>query len=430
MSSKICAIRCEGIGKRYLVPRRQTGGGALGQLRDHLKEFTALAGRNEGDYFWALRDVSFDVNPGEVMGIVGRNGSGKSTLLKILSGVTVPSEGRAELRGRIGSLLEVGTGFNPDMTGRENVFMGGALLGLSQAEIHAKLDEIIDFSGIGQFIDVPVKRYSSGMYVRLAYSVASLLRSDILILDEVLAVGDAGFREKSEKNISRLAKDGRTVLLVSHSMSAIRHMCDRAIVLQDGRLVADGLADDAVRDYLHLLHDGPSAAAVRTLPARVDLADRTDENWPRSFKTIKWIETATAGRATRVFRTGDQLIVRIGYEMPQPVETCYFSLIVTNDVGERMFVCYSYHDNDRVSFPQAGVIECRIDKLLLLDGNYDLSVDFGRVAGELRFLDYLHNATEIVVEQGGYLGKRPNVRNQGIIAQRTTWAVAAPVATG
>ena len=213
MSSDV-VIRVEGLGKRYIAPHRAGRDGLRVRLAAHLKEYVPFLRQGEDDYFWALKDVSFEVKRGEILGILGRNGSGKSTLLKILSGITQPTEGRAWLKGRIGSLLEVGTGFHPEMTGRENVFFSGAMLGLSQREVRAKFDEIVDFSGIEEFIDMPVKRYSSGMYVRLAYSVASMLRSDILILDEVMAVGDAAFREKSQKNIENAAGDGRTILFV------------------------------------------------------------------------------------------------------------------------------------------------------------------------------------------------------------------------
>lgn len=424
MSSDI-VISCEEISKRYLVPHAHNeASGLIDDLRDHLKEYTGLAGRDEdSDYFWALKNISFKVSEGEILGIVGKNGSGKSTLLKILSGVTEPTSGRAWLKGRIGSLLEVGTGFHPDMTGRENVYMSGALLGLTQAEIRKQFDEIVDFSGIERFIDIPVKRYSSGMYVRLAFSVASLLHCDILILDEVLAVGDAAFREKSERVINRIANDGRTVLLVSHSMSSIRHMCQRAIVLNEGRMVADETPEEAVRSYLHIVHEKTSGKIdIRTLPPRVDLADKEDEDWPRPFNTVKWVELIGPDGPTRSFRTGDKMIVRIGYAMPELVDPCYFTIFVLNDIGERNFVSYSYHDHDRVSFPQAGIVECVIDELLLLDGVFTIEIDFGRVLGEgVKYLDYLPRTIEFAVEQRNYLGARPNVRNQGSFAQRTRW---------
>ena len=249
------AVRVRGLGKRYLVPQRhensELAGVAEPDRRTRLKEFfPGLLGASGKDYFWALRDVSFDVRPGEVYGIVGENGSGKSTLLKILSGVTPPSEGEAVLRGRVGSLLEVGTGFHPDLTGRENVFFNGALLRIPQAEIREKLEDIIRFSGIGDFIDVPVKRYSSGMYVRLAFSVSALLDSDIMILDEVLAVGDAAFRVKTETGIKEAINAGRTVLFVSHNPKAVASICNRGMILHKGRMMFEGSAKDVLAEYL------------------------------------------------------------------------------------------------------------------------------------------------------------------------------------
>ena len=187
---------------------------------------------------------------GEILGVVGENGSGKSTLLKILSGVTPPTEGYAEIRGRVGSLLEVGTGFHPDLTGRENILFNGSLLGIRTAEIRSKLDAIIDFSGIGEFIDVPVKRYSSGMYVRLAYAVASLLQSEIMILDEVLAVGDEHFRGKTQDHIRKATSAGKTILFVSHNPRAIMQICDRGIILDRGKMVFEGQAKEVIAEYL------------------------------------------------------------------------------------------------------------------------------------------------------------------------------------
>ncbi|MFZ5734945.1 MAG: ABC transporter ATP-binding protein, partial [Pseudomonadota bacterium] len=255
MSSEF-AIRCENLGKRYLVPARQQDAGSMGSLVGHLKEYTSLVGRDDNDYFWALRNVSFEIKRGEILGIVGRNGSGKSTLLKILSGVTDPTEGRAEIRGRVGSLLEVGTGFHPDMTGRENVFMAGALLGLSQSEIAAKLDEIIDFAEIDRFIDVPVKRYSSGMYVRLAFSVASLLRSDILILDEALSVGDAVFQQKCFKRLAELRGSECTVVIVSHDLNTISTLCNRMLIMDRGHIKGDGDPSSMTLEYQKILFGG------------------------------------------------------------------------------------------------------------------------------------------------------------------------------
>jgi lipopolysaccharide transport system ATP-binding protein len=233
-----------------------------GHLRDRLasevaatarrlrERFASAAARTPPPTIWALRDVGFDVRPGEVMGVIGGNGAGKSTLLKILSRITPPTEGRAELHGRIGSLLEVGTGFHPDLTGRENVFMNGAILGMSRAEIHRKFEAIVDFAEVARFIDTPVKHYSSGMYVRLAFAVAAHLEPEILVVDEVLAVGDARFQRKCLGKMDEVARGGRTVLFVSHNMAAVQRLCSTAILLDGGRLVFHGEPRAAVARYL------------------------------------------------------------------------------------------------------------------------------------------------------------------------------------
>ncbi len=202
------------------------------------------------DTIWALKDVSFDVKRGEVLGVIGRNGSGKSTLLKILSRITEPTEGRVEVQGRVGSLLEVGTGFHPDLTGRENVYLNGAILGMKKTEIDRKFDEVVDFAGIARFIDTPVKRYSSGMYMRLAFSVAAYLQPEVLLVDEVLAVGDHAFQKKSLGRMDSIAKEGRTVIFVSHNMQAIIGLCHRVLQLGDGRVVDQGEAGEVVERYL------------------------------------------------------------------------------------------------------------------------------------------------------------------------------------
>lgn len=204
-----------------------------------------------GEYFWAFRDVSFSVKPGEIVGIIGRNGAGKSTLLKVMSQITAPSEGEFRLNGRVASLLEVGTGFHGELTGRENIYLNGAILGMSRSEVRARLEQITEFAEIGPFLDTPVKRYSSGMYVRLAFSVAAHLQPDILIVDEVLAVGDAAFQKKCLGRMDEAAlKEGRTILFVSHNMTAVRSLCSRALLLKDGQLAGDGPAGEVVDRYL------------------------------------------------------------------------------------------------------------------------------------------------------------------------------------
>lgn len=257
------AISVEGLSKRYWLGHRRSSSNYL--LRDAIvAQFRSVA-RNTADLFsgrqiiqgdtleeyWALRDVRFDVGAGEVLGLIGRNGAGKSTLLKILSRITEPDAGRASIRGRVASLLEVGTGFHPELSGRENIFLNGAILGMSRAEIRARFDEIVAFAGVERFLDTPVKRYSSGMYVRLAFSIAAHLEPEILIVDEVLAVGDAEFQKKCLGKMQSVAtKDHRTVLFVSHNMQAVQSLCDRVLLLEGGRVARQGPARDVVASYL------------------------------------------------------------------------------------------------------------------------------------------------------------------------------------
>ena len=254
------AITVEGIGKRYRIGAARSGGMyRYKSLRDSLgglarRPWSPLTNRlrrpGEEETFWALRDVGFEVKRGEVVGIIGRNGAGKSTLLKILSRITKPTEGQIALRGRVGSLLEVGTGFHPELTGRENVYLNGAVLGMARGEVKAKFDEIVAFSEIERFLETPVKQYSSGMYTRLAFAVAAHLEPEILVVDEVLSVGDAEFQRKCIGKMRNVAGQGRTILFVSHNTAAIRDLCDRGLLLERGSLVAVGPTDDIVRRYM------------------------------------------------------------------------------------------------------------------------------------------------------------------------------------
>jgi homopolymeric O-antigen transport system ATP-binding protein len=249
------AIEAQGLSKRYQIGQLQA---AYGTLRESMtRAAKRLAGGDLSHHrqeIWALRDVSFKVDTGEVLGVIGRNGAGKSTLLKVLTRITTPTEGRALIRGRVGSLLEVGTGFHPELTGRENIFLNGSILGMKRREIQRKFGEIIEFSGVEKFIDTPVKRYSSGMYVRLAFSVAAHLEPEILLVDEVLAVGDAEFQQRCLGRMEDLSGSGRTVLFVSHNMHAINQLCDRAILLEGGSIALDGAPSDVITRYMHSAH--------------------------------------------------------------------------------------------------------------------------------------------------------------------------------
>ncbi len=266
------AIRVEDLSKRYrlgqtvgyktlresltnalMTPfrrRRSVTRGPSATSREGQAPSRELSKKNQPDYIWALRDVSFEVKRGEAVGIIGKNGSGKSTLLKILSRITSPTEGYAEIHGLVGSLLEVGTGFHPELTGRENIFLNGAILGMKKNEVQRRFDEIVAFSEIGKFLDTPVKRYSSGMYVRLAFAIAAHLEPEILLVDEVLAVGDAQFQKKCLGKMEGVTKEGRTVLFISHNMAAVQELCPRAILLREGRIVEEGTARTVISSYL------------------------------------------------------------------------------------------------------------------------------------------------------------------------------------
>src|SRR5450432_1239341 len=256
MSEAIIVV--EGLGKKYRISHqaeRQRYVALRDVITEKAKGFfrnrkSEIGNRKSVEDFWALKDVSFEIKRGEVVGIIGRNGAGKSTLLKILSRITEPSEGRVHLKGRVASLLEVGTGFHPELTGRENVFLNGAILGMSRAEIRRKFEEIVAFAEIEKFLDTPVKRYSSGMYMRLAFAVAAHLEPEILIVDEVLAVGDAQFQKKCLGKMGEVARGGRTVLFVSHNMSTIQSLCDKTVVLDHGTIYRIGPSVEAVRFYL------------------------------------------------------------------------------------------------------------------------------------------------------------------------------------
>jgi lipopolysaccharide transport system ATP-binding protein len=281
------AIQARDLSKRYRIGELQA---SYGTLRESVSRAASRLARREHRHhheeIWALRDASFDVAEGEVLGVIGRNGAGKSTLLKILTRITTPTSGRAEIRGRVGSLLEVGTGFHPELTGRENVYLNGSILGMKRQEIAAKLPDIVEFAGIEAFMDTPVKRYSSGMYVRLAFSVAAHLEPEILLVDEVLAVGDADFQSRCLGRMEDLSGTGRTVLFVSHNMQAVAQLCDRALHLERGEIVRDGPSADVVASYLQTvagtgsalsfgggLEQAPGNDLVRLRSARVIDAD-------------------------------------------------------------------------------------------------------------------------------------------------------------
>ena len=377
MSKPIITI--DRIGKAYYLGRQldrhRTFRDALTDLaRAPLRRWRERAGPSEKseDAFWALRDVSFDVNRGEVIGLIGRNGAGKSTLLKLLSRITEPTTGRAVLRGRVASLLEVGTGFHPELTGRENIYLNGSILGMKRGEIQRKFDQIVAFSEVETFLDTPVKRYSSGMYVRLAFAVAAHLEPEILIVDEVLAVGDAQFQKRCLGKMREVATgEGRTVVFVSHNMQAVSTLTARCVLLKNGRIAAHGATTDVIAHYLQ---DGGSS------PDMIYLVPASSES-PK----ITRVELRTS-EPNNVQMSGKPMQVVIEVSTPVPIDTARVSFHACNTLGEPLIHLWA-HDPEPPMCRQPGTyrLVCTIPKLRLYMGNYTLRVHFKEFAGGREF---------------------------------------------
>jgi homopolymeric O-antigen transport system ATP-binding protein len=345
-------IRAEAIGKRYRISHK----------RERRGEADPYAGGVTNEDFWALKDTSFEIERGEVVGIIGNNGAGKSTLLKILSRITDPTEGQVRIRGRLASLLEVGTGFHPELTGRENIYLNGSILGMSRAEIRKKFDAIVDFAEITQFLDTPVKRYSSGMYVKLAFSVAAHLEPEILVVDEVLAVGDVAFQRKCMDYMKRLAQSGVTVLLVSHDLFAVKAICRRVLTLSAGRLKFDGPPADGISLY-------EKDSRLEVDPWAAEMIGEDIDQWPIVIRSVELLDVEGSPRP--VYDYGERMRVRIHYELRRPVSYPNFYLGIRR--SDNVACCGFSAARDGVAIPvldQDGVFELLTPPIRLVSDMY------------------------------------------------------------
>lgn len=412
-SARAAIITVDGLSKAYQVTRRRKGPTSL-------KESFSAAGTSlwrrltgttepgtEEAEFWALQDVGFQVARGEAVGIVGRNGAGKSTLLKILSRITEPTSGRAVLRGRVASLLEVGTGFHPDLTGRENVILNGAIMGMGRAEVRRQFDAIVAFAEVEDFIDTPVKRYSSGMYMRLAFAVAAHLDPEILVVDEVLAVGDAGFQRKCLGKMGDVSKEGRTILFVSHNMAAITSLCSRALLLEKGRLAFDGPAPDAVARYVG---EGGTRAALLAPGALDDSGD--------DFARLLGAAVRRRdGTVSPTFDLGEPIVVEMSYQVLRPwgggVTKPYPHIFVHADTG--VAVLYSSAPDHSIPRPRPGqyIARAEIPAELLNAGTYSVDIALGTCDPGIR----LHFS-----ERGALLFTVTENLDQTLSSRRNGWA--------
>jgi lipopolysaccharide transport system ATP-binding protein len=403
-------ITIQNLSKRYTLGQREVGyqtlretlarvvSGSIEGVRARLKKRYLQNRPGEESDFWALRDLTFDVQPGEVLGIIGRNGAGKSTLLKILSRITEPSSGQVELYGRVGSLLEVGTGFHPELTGRENIFLNGAILGMRRKEIARKLDEIVAFAEVDRFIDTPVKRYSSGMFVRLAFAVAAHLEPEILLVDEVLAVGDQAFQKRCLGKMGDVAREGRTVLFVSHNMASIEALCNTCLFLSDGQFVTKGQTHQVVSRYM--------TADLRPESASVSLSVHSGRR--RGSRPIMKAVTLhdDTGVPVGAIRMGSSLSVAVSFACDAGAILPGLGVVLKNAHGVAIFMVHEglvggYSIQNRV---ESGTVICALDNPPLLPGRYSFDLYLGDSSGVLDVFDVISDAISFDVQAADVFG--------------------------
>jgi lipopolysaccharide transport system ATP-binding protein len=413
-------IRCNKIGKSYQIASQ--GGAARYQyhaLRDEMMDWARAPLRwwkgekRTSSEFWALSDVEFEVRPGEVLGIIGRNGAGKSTLLKILSKITKPTSGEVRLRGRVGSLLEVGTGFHPELSGRENIYLNGAILGMKRAEIKRKFDQIVEFAEVEQFLDTPVKRYSSGMYVRLAFAVAAHLQPEILIVDEVLAVGDMGFQRKCMGRMREVGRSGCTVLFVSHSMPAIESLCTRVLLLDGGRVAKDGDVRELIQEYHKRVLQPASGGSD-------DLSQRADPG--RSQKVYQSaLLLDERGEPTSFIPLGSRFHLRLGMRATPALECPTITVGIDDTLGHRLLSLQTPVTNPVLDHVEGQVtVDCKVQHFPLAPGEYWLKLGLRSLVAEV---DEIERVMHFSVTNADKFGEGRGI-HQGLCVAPVEWTVS------
>jgi lipopolysaccharide transport system ATP-binding protein len=391
----IPAIRIDNLSKLYHIGADQkagyrtlreaiTGAAAapLSWVQRWTKSHESVNGKAPPDSIWALKNIALEIQPGEVVGVIGRNGAGKSTLLKVLSRITEPTEGRVTIRGRVGSLLEVGTGFHPELTGRENIYLNGAILGMTRQEIARKFDDIVAFAEIERFLDTPVKRYSSGMYVRLAFAVASHLEPEILLVDEVLAVGDIAFQHKCLRRIQQISRCGLTVLFVSHNMAAVESLCNRAILLERGRLAGTGHVAELARSYYGVLSDGSHAG--NACFAEIHGPSRAQ----RLLQSASLLDEES--RVTNRIPLGGPFRIRIEFQSDDQIQEPTIGVGIDNVHGQRILSVLTPASHSPIAcIDGRSFVECRIANFPLAPGEYWIKLGIGASG---RHLDEIEKA--------------------------------------
>ncbi len=424
------AITVDRVGKEFRLGQSRSGG-MLREAIVHL--FQSTYKKTEApatQSFWALKDLSFELQAGEVLGIVGRNGAGKSTTLKILSRITRPSTGSVRIRGRVASLLEVGTGFHEELTGRENIYLSGCILGMAKKRIDAKLDEIVAFAEIDRFLDTPIKRYSSGMRMRLGFAVAASLESDILIVDEVLAVGDGEFQRKCLQTMSDLHSSGRTVLFVSHNVAAVLSLCSRAIWLESGRLKMDGAPGEVVRAYQSTFASAEGAASELR-----DITERTGSGDIR-FTRIEYLNTDRTTPAS--VSCGDTFVIRLHFEARREIVQPIFGIEMETSLGIMAAHVHTYNSGFDIPLLPGGpgYIDVQVDDINLLPGRYTLSLYAANLG--YQFHDVLPQCAALDVQSSNRYGLMRGLVKNPLVIFDCHWAlgagtpprIAAPAASG